>query len=149
MALLWTSVEDVRGRWVGSDEFEAPDEKVSLLLEDAEDTILSEFPDIAERVERGEIPSQRVAKVAARVVIRHLRNPSGERSRSDMGGPFSQTVTYGGDDPGALYLTDKDREELRPVEVEAGKAFTIDQTPAFAASRSREEAWLLLGRTYV
>lgn len=143
MALLWTTPDDVSGRWVGDDPL--PDvSQIEILLEDAEDTVLREFPDLPDRLDAGSIPVRRVAKVVARVVIRHLRNPGGERSRAQMGGPFSETVTFGGEDPGALYLTDEDRAELGGGG--AGQAFTIDTTPTFVPTRP--EAWLTLGRTW-
>lgn len=151
MALLWTSPDDVRGRWVGGDPLTAEDAQIETLLEDAEDTVLREFPNLPDRIDapalvEGSIPLLRVRKVIARIVIRHLRNPSGQRQRTDMGGPFSQSVTFGGDEPGALYLTDDDRAELGGTLT--GAAFTIDQTPT-TEFPTRPEAWLALGQTWL
>src|SRR5690606_11038470 len=103
MALQWTTVEDVKSRWIG-DPIPADDAKLAVLLEDAEDTILREYPDMPDRVEAETTPLRRVAKVAARMVIRHLRNPGGVRQVQDLAGPFQQATTYGGEEPGALYL---------------------------------------------
>lgn len=128
MALLWTTVDDVKDRWIGEGSVPATDEQIARLLEDAEDTVSGEFPDLNDRIDGGEIPPTRVAKVIARMVIRHIRNPEGVRSTQSTTGPFSEHVTFGGDAPGTIYLTDEDRAELAPRGV--GRAFTIDPTPA-------------------
>lgn len=155
MALLWTEPADVRGRWVGDDPFPFPtgdDTTLGVLLEDAEDTVLREFPDLPARVyDEGDtvpttspIPLRRVKKVIARVVIRHLRNPAGQRSRMDVSGPYTQNVMFGGDEPGSMHLTDEDRAELGGTE--PGQAFTIDTTPTIVPSSP--STWLDLGRTW-
>lgn len=126
MALLWTSIDDVKTRWLGGD-VPATDAQLATLLEDAEDTILGEFTDLDERITTG-LPIRRVRKVAARMVMRHLRNPSGVRTTQQGAGPFQESTTYGGDEPGALYLTDEDRAELGGHGSRGG-AFTIDTTP--------------------
>lgn len=127
MALTWTTTADVTTRWVGDDVIPADDAKIATLLEDAEDTILGEDPTIQVRIDSGSLPVLRVKKVAARMVIRHLRNPAGQRSVMDTGGPYSRNVTFGGDEPGSLYLTDQDRDELG-LRASSG-AFTIDTAP--------------------
>ena len=126
MALVYTSYADVESRWVGG-EVPATQAQVETLLEDAEDTILGEFADLDDRIAAG-LPARRVKKVAARMVIRHLRNPGGVRTTQQGAGPYNESVTYGGEEPGALYLTDEDRAELGGHKV--GGAFTIDTTPA-------------------
>ena len=126
MALVYTAYTDVESRWIGGD-VPASVAQVETLLEDAEDTILGEFPDLDARIADG-LPERRVRKVAARMVIRHLRNPGGIRSTQQGAGPFQETTTFGGDEPGALFLTDEDRAEITGRK--AGGAFTIDTTPA-------------------
>lgn len=125
MALVYTAYADVESRWVGGD-VPATVAQVETLLEDAEDTILGEFPDLTERIEAG-LPPRRVKKVAARMVIRLLRNPEGTRSQMDVAGPFTTNKVFGGEEPGGLYMTDEDRAELGGHKV--GGAFTIDTTP--------------------
>lgn len=126
VAPTWTTPSDVTTRWIGGD-VPATDAQLNVLLADAEDTILGEFPDLQADIDADTIPLSRVRKVAARVVIRHLRNPSGLRSTQDGAGPFQRTTTYGGDEPGALYLTDEDRRELGGAR--SGRAFQVDGTP--------------------
>lgn len=146
MALIWTEPADVTDRWLGSD-VPASNDQLEKLLGDAEDTILREFPDLPERVgdETGQVPELRVQKVAARMVIRLLRNPEGYRQVQEGAGPFTEGRTFGGSQPGEMYLTDEDRADLGNVR--EGKAFTIDQTPEWP-----EEAgaayWFQLGMTY-
>jgi hypothetical protein len=129
VALIWSTPRDVTGRWVSDDPIPATEDQIETLLDDAEDTILREFPDLPERVGDGPgmVPLRRVRKVAARVVIRHLRNPSGARSAQEGAGPFQRATTYGGDEPGGMYLTDQDRRELGGTKT--GRAFQIDMTP--------------------
>jgi hypothetical protein len=126
---VWTNYADVTDRWVGG-SVPADEATITTLISDAEDTILREFPDIEDRIDAGTLPVSRVVKVAARMVIRHLRNPTGQRSTSQGAGPFQQSITYGGDEPGAMYLTDADRYELAGPSSQSGKAASLDMTPS-------------------
>lgn len=122
---MWATYDDIVNRWVGPSVL--PDEMVvSTIIEDAEDTILREFPDLVDRIGRDEPPLTRVVKVVARMVLRHLNNPQGVRSVQQGSGPFQSSTTFGGNDPGTLALTDADRADLSVPGVSAGKAFIID-----------------------
>lgn len=154
MALEWTAPADVRGRWIGDAALTADDTQLSTLLEDAEDTVLREFPDMATRLARAEgtdttegpsTPKRRLVKVIARMVIRHLRNPEGLRSVQEGAGPFQRATTHGGEEPGAVYLTDDDRAELGGHR--SGGAFTVDTMPA-RPPVSDALGWLEHGRAY-
>ncbi|WP_191480147.1 Gp19/Gp15/Gp42 family protein [Nocardioides ochotonae] len=134
MALLWSTVSDVSDRWIG-DPVPATPAQIETLLGDAEDLIVREFPDMPDRIEAGAVPLARVRRVAARVVIRHLRNPDGIRSRMEGAGPFQKNTTYGGDDPGALVLTDEDRADLGGTK--SRRAYQIDMVPALPADAAR------------
>jgi hypothetical protein len=146
VALTWTTPADVTDRWLGS-ELDVTNDQIERLLEDAEDTVLREFPDLPERVDviPGGVPLVRVQKVVSRMVIRLLRNPEGLRQVQEGAGPYTENRTYGGAQPGELFLTDEDRAELGNTR--DGRAFTIDQSapddelpsPAF---------WFQLGKTY-
>jgi hypothetical protein len=63
------------------------------------------------------------------MVIRHIRNPEGIRQISEGTGPFTGSRTYGGSEPGAMYLTDEDRAELAGTKA-GQRAFTIDTIPS-------------------
>ena len=119
----WTVPADVHARWVG-EEIPADDDLIEALIGDIEDLILSEFPDIHTRVATGEITPRRVTFTTVMIIHRHLRNPEGIRSTSEANGPYTDSRTYGGDEPGALALTDDDRRRL--LGRRAGqRAFTI------------------------
>lgn len=146
MALIWTTPADVTDRWLGS-ELDVTNDQIERLLEDAEDTVLREFPDLPERVDviPGGVPLVRVQKVVARMVIRLLRNPEGLRQVQEGAGPYTENRTYGGAQPGELFLTDEDRAELGNTR--DGRAFTIDQAPPGDELPS-PAFWFQLGKTY-
>jgi hypothetical protein len=129
--MAYATYNDVLARWFSDDELPATEAQVTTLLEDAEDTILREFPDLDERVSDGALPERRVIKVEVRMVLRHLRNPGGVRSTQEGAGGYQQTITYGGEEPGSLYLTEDDRRELRSPSSGKGKAFSVDNTPSY------------------
>ena len=126
--MAWTTPQDVKDRWLLGD-FPVLDQQLAVLIGDAEDTVGSEFADIDARILAGTLPVARVQKVVARMVIRHIRNPEGIRQVSETTGPFTGSRTYGGAEPGAMYLTDEDRAELSGVKT-GQRAFTIDTIPS-------------------
>jgi hypothetical protein len=137
--MAWAIAQDVRDRWIGP-ALDVTDAQIDVLIEDAEDTILGEFADIQQRMDDYDdpptpanpkaIPLARVIKVVSRIVMRHLRNPEGRRSTSTGAGPFNESVTFGGDEPGILGLTDEDRRELSGIR--SGQvAFTVNTTPVY------------------
>jgi len=125
--MTWATPKDVRDRWLGPGDLPATDGQITTLIDDAEDTIRRAFPDIQQRIDDGDLPLERVVKVVCRMVIRHIRNPEGIRSTQQGAGPFQVSRTYGGDEPGALHLSDQDMAELAPGR--RGRAFSIDTTP--------------------
>lgn len=131
--MTWTNFEDVQDRWIGS-ELPATEAQIETLIEDAEDTILREFPDIQDRIDDESLPLTRVVKVTYQMVARVLRNPSGMRSITRGAGPFQESVTHGGDEPGALYMTDQDKRELQ-VYSQGQDSFAIDMTPIGYSAR--------------
>lgn len=132
----WTTYQDIQNRWIG-DPFNATQSQVETLIADSEDTISREFPTIQARIDDESLPQIRVIKVTFNMVARVLRNPNGLRSVNKGGGPFQESVTYGGDEPGALYLTEQDKRELAIGIQGQGDAFGIDMTPiGYTARRS-------------
>lgn len=121
----WATVDDVLSRWVGEDQ---PSDLglVGWIIEDAETVIAAEFPGIAERIGGGDLPVERIRLVVARMVTRALRNPEGVRTRQEGTGPFTGSVTFGGDNPGDLWLTDDEMGLLRPSGRHRQRAFTIN-----------------------
>lgn len=128
-----TSPEDVRDRWLGDEQI--PDDAVlDVHIVDAEDTVRSAIPDLDQRITDDRIPLERLVKIVSRMVIRHLQNPLGIRQKQETTGPFTGTVTYGGDEPGTIYLTPAERREL--LGRSGQRAFTVDTMPA-----RRREMW--------
>jgi len=107
----WATVQDIRDRWLDG-ELPYTDEQVLTLVEDAEDIIAAEFPTLEQKVARGEVTQGRVVRVVARMIVRVLKNPDGVRQRQETRGSFTGSITYGGDNPGELYLADEDRRDL-------------------------------------
>ncbi|MGC0365008.1 hypothetical protein ABH922_002992 [Rhodococcus sp. 27YEA15] len=125
--MAWTIPKDVQDRWIGTPP-EVSDEVLAVKIADAEDDILRADPQIDDRITSGVLPLIRVKKVVARMIIRHLQNPEGVRSVQQGAGPFQTSTTYGGDEPGALTLTDDDREELG-IPKRRTRAFSVGMTP--------------------
>lgn len=133
----WAEVADVKDRWVG-EGFPDEADTVATLLDDAERTVVWEYPNIADRLVDDDtaeedlpddpLPVERLRMVLCRMVIRHLRNPEGARQIGESEGPFSRNRTLAGDRPGELALTDEERRMLGYL---AGspeqKAFTVPQ----------------------
>lgn len=139
--MTYATYEDVVNRWTDSSDLPATQPQVETLLEDAEAILLREFPTLPADVTAGTVPESIVVMVEVSMVTRKLRNPSGVRSIQEGAGPFQQTVTHGGDDPGSLYLTNEERR-LLSTNPYKNKAFSIDLTPSTWRSSSEScEVW--------
>lgn len=126
--MAWVEPEDIVARWVGDN---APDELTLIpLIQDAEVIIRYNFPTIDERLAEEEPTlAERIEFVVSRMVIRAVRNPEGLRSIQDGAGPFQTTRTFGGAEPGTLWLTDEEHDLLAASDatrVARGRAFAID-----------------------
>jgi len=130
--MAWTSAADVVAVWIGDD---AP---TDLALVDrwvgrAERLLRAKVPGLALRVEADPVTEpdllDNVKDIVSSMVQRVFRNPEGVRTRQETTGPFSGSVTLGGDQPGELWITD---DELGRISLTGsrGGAFTIDTIPA-------------------
>lgn len=124
---MWATVQDIQDRWL-TGELPATDAQIQVLIDDAEDKILSEFPKTPENVTAGVLREGTVRRVVARMVNRVLRNPEGYRTTQSTTGPFSESTTHGGDNPGEVYLTDDDRRDLAGERARR-KAYTVSTIP--------------------
>jgi len=124
---MWATVDDIKARWL-TGEIPATDTQIATLIDDAEDKILTEFPKTPDNLASGVLREATVKRVVARMVSRVLRNPEGLRTVQMSTGPFSESTTHGGDNPGEVYLTDDDRRDLGGLRTK-GKAFTITTIP--------------------
>lgn len=128
---MWATPDDVIESWIGDD---APDDEalVQRWIGRAERLIRREFPTIQERINSDTEPdlADTVTDVVVSMVTRIFRNPSGHRSISgqETTGQFSgsNTITFGGNNPGALELLDSERASLSAPGVKRGRvAFSI------------------------
>ena len=129
---MWATVDDIKDRYIGGD-LPATDGEIQVLIDDAEDIIRREVPNIEDLTDSGEIPENRVRRIVAKMVIRVLRNPDGYRSTNLTSGPFSQGYTWAGDNPGELTLTDEDKDDLLPG-TGGQRAYSVDMMPDSAGS---------------
>lgn len=132
--MSWTLPVDVTDSWIGSGS-PGDEDQVQLWIDKAERFIRSQVPDLQARIdaEAEEVPPrsdllQDAVDVVVAMVTRVYRNPNGVRQANETTGPFTTSVTYGGDIPGALTLTDAESARLQGKS--AGGAFTIDMLPS-------------------
>ena len=128
---MWATPDDVIDSWIGDD---APGDPllVEKWIARAERLIRREFPSIPARIVADAEPdlADTVNDIVVAVVTRVFRNPSGHRSISgqETTGQFSgsNTITFGGDNPGALELLDSERAALAlPGEKRGRRAYSF------------------------
>ncbi|MHA7210795.1 hypothetical protein [Arthrobacter sp. MDT1-65] len=130
--MAWTSAADVISAWVGSD---VPDDpaKVDVWIGKAERMLRSKVPGLAVRVAVEPVVEPdllgNVQDVVTAMVQRVFRNPEGVRQRQEGTGPFTGSVTYGGDQPGTLSVT-ADELALLAAPGSSRGAFSIDMFPS-------------------
>ena len=136
--MSWTTPDDVIASWIG-DDVPTDTGLIQRWVDRAERLLRREFPDLQDRIDSGDEPDLEatVVDVVAAMVTRVFRNPAGHRSVSgqETTGQFSgsNTITFGGDNPGALGLLDEERDALRPPDApRGGQAFSIGVAPAGA-----------------
>lgn len=122
--------QDIMDRWVSkTTKLTLTASQLQTVIEDVEDVVLQEFPNIRDEINEETLPARRVTRVVCRIAIRFLKNPDGWRQIQATTGSMSQSGTMAGDYPGEIYLTAADRDELTPIETgtprRSGRAFTI------------------------
>lgn len=131
---MWTNAYFLQDSWIGSD---APtdDQLIDVWLGKAEREIRYRVPDIQARIdaEAEEIPGrtdllEAAQDVTVAMVTRVFRNPEGARQKQWTTGPFSESMTVGGAEPGSLYLTEDELAKLQGAQ--SSGAFTISMIPA-------------------
>jgi len=129
--MAWTAAAEVVAAWIG-DDAPADTAKVDVWVGKAERLLRSKIPGLTERLAVWPVSEPdllgNVKDVVTAMVQRVFRNPEGVRQRQEGSGPFTGSVTYGGDLPGALWVTD---EEIASLTLASRKrrAFTIDMIP--------------------
>jgi hypothetical protein len=131
----WTLPADVTGAWIGED-VPTDTAQVQLWIDKAERMVRRHVADIQTRIDaeaEEDPPSTELldstVDVVVAMVTRVFRNPSGIRQENETTGPFTTSRTYGGDTPGALYLTEDEIAALKGAEDSTG-AFSIDLIPS-------------------
>lgn len=127
--MAWTTAADVVAAWIGDD---APTDlaKVDLWIGRAERMLRGRVTGLSARVDAAAEPDlvDNVSDVVTSMVQRVFRNPEGVRTRQETSGPFSGSVTLGGDQPGELWITDDELARVSPAGSNRG-AFTVDTIP--------------------
>lgn len=129
--MAWTTATEVVAAWIGGD---APTDTalVGVWVEKAERLLRNKVPDLQVRIDAGTATEPdllgNVQDVVTAMVQRVFRNPEGVRQRQEGTGPFTGSVTYGGDQPGALWVTDAELALISVAGTNRG-AFTIDTLP--------------------
>lgn len=130
--MAWTTAAEVIASWIGDD---APDDvaKVDNWIGKAERLLRSKVPDLQARLAVDPVVEldllDNVKDVVTEMVQEVFRNPEGVRQRQEGTGPFTGSVTYGGDKPGALRVTSEQLEKLAAPGGSRG-AYTIDMIPS-------------------
>ncbi len=129
--MAWTTATEVLAAWIGPD---APSDTalVGVWVEKAERLLRSELPDLQSRIDAGTATEPdllgNIQDVVTEMVHEVFRNPEGVRQRQEGTGPFTGSVTYGGDKPGSLRVTAEQVKLLSAASASKG-AFTIDTIP--------------------
>lgn len=129
--MAWTTASEVIAAWIG------PDAPTSTVLVDvwigkAERLLRAKVPTLTARLAVTPVTEPdllgNVKDVTTAMVQRVFRNPEGVRSRQESTGPFGGSVTYGGDQPGALWVTDAELALISKAGTNRG-AYVINAMP--------------------
>lgn len=129
--MAWTTAAEVVAAWIGGD---APTDTalVDVWVGKAERLLRAKVPGLSARVAADPVVEPdllgNVKDVVTAMVQRVFRNPEGIRTRQESTGPFGGSVTYGGDQPGALWVSDAELSLISPAGSNRG-AFTVDTIP--------------------
>lgn len=133
--MAWTTAEDVLNAWIGDGAPSDPT-KVDTWIGMAERLIRREVPDLQARIdtEAALVPPvtdflDTARDIVIAMVTRVFKNPDGKRSMQSASGPLSESVTFGGDNPGGLFLSDDERRALLGRRT-GQRAFMVDMVPS-------------------
>ena len=149
--MAWATAVDVIDSWLG-DDAPTDEAKVDTWVARAERLIRATFPNIQERIDSGTEPDlqDNVVDVVVAMVTRVFRNPNGYRSMTGQmtAGPFAgnDTVTFGGENPGALALTEDEKALLGGKASDRGDAFSVDLLAGYQGSYRGPDYWFSIGR---
>jgi hypothetical protein len=128
--MSWTVAQDVLDAWIGEG---APTDtgSVTTWIGRAERLVRSSVPGLQARIDGGLEPDllEDVRDVVVSMVERKFRNPEGVRTRQESTGPFSGSVTLGGDQPGELWLTDVELKRISGNTSAGPRVTSVDTIP--------------------
>jgi hypothetical protein len=128
--MAWAVAQDVLDAWIGEG---APFNTASVTywVGRAERLVRSSVPGLQARIDSGLEPdlSDDVRDVVVAMVERKFRNPEGVRTRQESTGPFSGSVTMGGDQPGELWITDDELKRISPPSSLGPFTVAVDTIP--------------------
>ena len=126
--MAWTVAQNVNDAWIGDDE-PTDTALISTWIGKAEREIRFQVPEIQARITAAEVDLlENVIDVTVAMVIRKFNNPQGIRTANTATGPFSESRTFGGDDPGELVML---ANELAKLSLNASnrRAFSVSMIP--------------------
>lgn len=126
--MAWTTAQNVLDAWIGDDK---PNDTalIATWIGKAEREIRFQVPGIQTRITAAEVDLlENVIDVTVAMVIRKFNNPQGIRTANTATGPFSESRTFGGDDPGELVML---ANELAKLSLNASnrRAFSVSMIP--------------------
>jgi hypothetical protein len=128
--MAWAVAQDVLDAWIGEG---APSNTASVTtwIGRAERLVRSSVPGLQGRIDGGLEPDllEDVRDVVVSMVERKFRNPEGVRTRQESTGPFSGSVTMGGDQPGELWITDVELKRISGAGSSEPRMSVVDTIP--------------------
>jgi len=128
--MAWAVAQDVLDAWIGEG---APSNTASVTtwIGRAERLVRSSVPGLQGRIDGGLEPDllEDVRDVVVSMVERKFRNPEGVRTRQESTGPFSGSVTMGGDQPGELWITDAELKRISGAGTSEPRLSVVDTIP--------------------
>lgn len=131
----WAVPQDITDAWIGDD---APTDtaKLALWIGRAERLVRSNVKTLQARIDaEAEVlpPTTDLIDTARDVVVemasRVFRNPKGIRQANVTTGPYTESQTFGGDQPGQLMITADELAQLTGTG-SGQRAYTVSMIPA-------------------
>jgi len=127
--VAWATPIDILDSWIGDD---APTDTILLekWIDKAEREIRFRVPGIQARITAAEVDLlANVVDVVSAMVSRKIDNPKGIRQSNTTTGPFTESQTFGGNDPGELALLPSELSKLSVNATVGQKAYSASLIP--------------------
>lgn len=126
----WTTPDHVIESWIGED---VPTDAalIEKWIAKAEREVRFRIPGILDRITAEEVDLlDNVRDVVSAMVSRKLNNPKGVRQSNTTTGPFTESQTYGGDDPGELVMLANEVSKLSANSSGGRRGFSVSMIPS-------------------